>query len=365
MEPANDNRAENNRIVPGEELEIELHSLDDVIVEEPAPESTTGVQAQRPNSTFPEVDMTYLDERLMYFLQNAGGIPSANNVSWENFIKVRNKVADATVFEIIRKLGNLFFRIENPIYRNGEEFLTGKLILATEIPLDPLKKGLAPILGDDNVDYFLDEFGDRIGREDETKTIDISDPNVLRYLPIMNQVRSICGEYSILRDPYLLLLLLEPADRHYVTLFFDEARSGNLPPINRFDAPPTFDKTKVNAKEYALRRNNIQGITAEQQILPFPELLQEDWLNMLTGSRVSEIPCRAFPKNRKNDTRNPARHSTDKSSGAHRRRTGQGRPRPERYQGTFAPGCSLIDDRGSIPDNRVKSHAHTLVQDIL
>jgi hypothetical protein len=269
--------ANDNRIIQGGELGIGQGSLDDVVTDKPASGAEVAAQAQRPKGAFPEVDMAYLNERLMNYLQNAAqGTSIDTSQEKEGEVNVGSVVNDQAVHQIISALGNSFFRIQNPRYveAKGRQFLAGDLVLNSEIPLKSLKKGITAMIGDEHVDYFLKEFGDRLGITDETKAIDTSRPELQIYLHGISQVQQVGGQYVFLRDPYLLLLTLEPEDRDYATLFFDEAREANAAPFNRDINPRTTEKGWVKVRDYAITQNDIQAITQEPQIVPFSELLR-------------------------------------------------------------------------------------------
>ena len=264
--------AKDNRIVQSGELEI-AQSLDNV-VDKPASGAGATAQAKGPRGAFPTVDMAYLNKSLMDYLTHA----AVSTTGGQN-MNIRNLVESEANLKILSSLGNSFFKMQNPKYfdYNSRIYLRCELVLNPELPLKALKKGIAQLMGDEYVEYFLQEFGDRFGAIDETKTIDATNPELQRYLPNVENILNMQGDYILMRDPFLLLLLLDPAEREYITLFFNEAKENNAHPFDKLKSltlPDIQPSYSVEAEKYALKRDHIQRIIEQPQIIPLTELLR-------------------------------------------------------------------------------------------
>lgn len=265
--------ADENRILPGTELNIPDGALDDVVTEAARPQT-----AKRTNG-FPKVDFTQLNKSLINFLHFNGNLgdyfdkyDKTRNCNVAA-IKIKNLLSDSTVEQVVQSLGHSFFKIDGLTFNRG--YLYGDLKLNTEIPLLSLKKGVASLLGDDIVDYFIREFGERIGITDETKPIDISKPEVQRYLPGLNKLLNLISSPYILRDPHLLLLTLDLEERTYATLFFNEAKKTDCDPFDRITEKVSQEQhSELPLFTYGLNSSDISKLTNNPQILPFTELLK-------------------------------------------------------------------------------------------
>jgi hypothetical protein len=268
-----------NRIVQGGELDLESNSLEDVIVNPVTSDS-------KPVSSFvngiKNVDMSYLDGRLINYLGAVGGDPSPSY----NFIKVYN-LLNPEITEIVKSLGNSFFKISDLRYEHSKSgrVVIGDLTLNPEIPYESLKRAIAVSIGDEHVDYFLEEFSDRLEITDETKNIDASKPELQPYLPGIAQVRKLSGKYTIMADVYLLLLTLNPEDREPLTFFFNAARESKVYPFShKFEAQYTLsENNNADINEYCLTLSDMNTITQNPHIIPFHEIVRIGGENKIKG----------------------------------------------------------------------------------
>ena len=145
-----------------------------------------------------------------------------------------------------------------------------------------MKKGIQSLVGKDSVDYFMEEFGDRLGITDETGTIELSNPELNRYLPFMGEIKNIEGRRIVRRDPNLLLLSLEPEDRKYISLFWNEVYKNKQAPFD-VDFQPTNKMGWVEVKEYALDSEDIARIVSRPQIVGFSELVNIGKKHRISG----------------------------------------------------------------------------------
>ena len=158
------------------------------------------------------------------------------------------------------------------------------LILNPEIPYTALKKAIAVSVGDEHVDYFMEEFSDRLEITDETKVIDASKPELQPYLPGITQVQQMNGQYSLMADVYLLLLTLDPEDREPLTFFFNAARESKVFPFDRkFETNFSTNDDYVEGTDYCLTRADINHITQNPHIIPFHEIVRIGSENKIKG----------------------------------------------------------------------------------
>jgi len=259
-----------NRIVQGGELDLNSDSLEDVVVDQVTSDSKPGSSL---SNGINNVDMSYLDERLINYLGNIGGAPD-HSLSQFKVMSLLN----TEVTQIVRSLGHSFFKISNLHYQHSKEcrVVMGDLTLNPEIPYRSLKKAIATSIGDEHVDYFFEEFADCLEITDQTKNIDASKPELQPYLPGIAQVQKFSGNYSLMADVYLLLLTLDSEDRESLTFFFNAARESKVYPFSqKFEAEYHLDRDMYTpAIDYCLTSADITSITREPHIIPFHEIVR-------------------------------------------------------------------------------------------
>ncbi len=259
---------EGSRIIQGGELGIEAGSLDEVVSQAAGtiqPASGTALPGG-----LPPADMSLLNQSLVHFLQNVGTTLDGHDVT------VKTLIQDQSVLNAVSMVGHVYFSLHNLHYVKdfwNMPLLKGTLTHSPSIPLPVFKQCLSSFIGDDLVDYFLSEFGDRCGLEDETKPVDIANPAYQKYLPMVAALSALSGEYFIMKNPYLLLLNLDQEEREAFTFFFSEAQQARVHPFKGWKPiVPTFDQ-KID--DYGCTQSYIvDAFTHEPHILPFTELLR-------------------------------------------------------------------------------------------
>ncbi len=264
-----------NRIIQG----TELPDLEAAVNGSPEPQPSQSYTQPSQPGDFPNVDMKLLDDSVYHFLQKRGFVDydlPLSGLKITHNLKVYNSINGETLEKIVRTLGNSFFKLVKPQYHPAfyedevKYFLTAEIQLNKQIPLDALKNAITALVGQENTDYFIQEFQDKLGITGE-KIVDISKPEVARYLPGISQLKSLQGRSTILKDPFLLLLFLEPEERKYLIHFFNEAKLNNQSPHILQGVSVT---SPMPVRDYAMSEHDIKRITTNPQILPFTEILR-------------------------------------------------------------------------------------------
>tara|TARA_Y100000034_G_scaffold136898_1_gene216817 strand:- start:4303 stop:5184 length:882 start_codon:yes stop_codon:yes gene_type:complete len=261
--------AKDNRIIQGGELGIGQGSLDGVVEETPA--ETKGQDTRQYEGDFPDVDMTFLNETLVKYLRKIRP-PKATRQDEEVDLLENDAIREivASVGSELISLDDLHY--EQVGYHDGRivlNILHGRLQLSKGVPLAGFKRGLNKILDAEAVDYYLEEFADVLGiKGDQTRLIDISDPNIGRYFPAVGTLRQLEGDYQVasvgtVQNYHLLLLALPPEDRPKLGLFFKEAHEKKYGPFGQEQGSYSITQEK-----------EVVPITKEPTIIPVVDLIR-------------------------------------------------------------------------------------------
>ena len=266
-----------NRIVPSGELDLGSASLDEVVTDG-ATEPT--LQVARPGA-FP-VDDEYLTNVLVDYLSF---IPKDLSQDYGGVVELHSLV-NPEMSEVIKRLGHQFFKLtdgnweNHPFKKYGVQedswILSGTLNISREVPFETYRFGITQELGsDDLADYYIQEFGDRTGLNDPTKPIDLTKPELNIYIPGLDTLNQVSGTYFVVKNPYLLLLALDPEDRPDIQLFFDEARNNGIRPLEGSISyrHKNYAPTPL-LSDYAITHEDRDKLIEKPHIIPFTEVLK-------------------------------------------------------------------------------------------
>ncbi len=269
-----------NRIIQG----TEIPNLENTVNGASAPDAQPSQSYTQPSQTgaFPEVDTSKLNQSLYTFLKIRATPDKVTQSGGDFYLPTIDCIKENTIETIVKSLGHSFFKLENLSYRNigGKYYFIGDLKLNTQIPFDSLKNGIASLMGKDMVDYFLEEYGDRIGIVDQTKPFDISKPEIQEYLPGILPLKELSTKVFVMKNPYLLLLTLDLDERKNAALFFNYACDKGWSP---FPSPLFTSNRAIPIKEYAFSESDIANITTHPNIITFEQLLEVGKANKIKG----------------------------------------------------------------------------------
>lgn len=172
--------------------------------------------------------------------------------------------------ETLRDMGNHPFRLEQLAYfprkveADGERFVQARLIMSEVVPYGALKEVVKSTVGRENYAYFIQEMGHRFGNPSEQDLIDLSDSPLVELVPALAELRQVNREYTVRRDPFLLLLTLDQEQREAASEMFKEAESRDMFPFNQgIEAG-----SSPNALSYALKASDVDLLTRFDYVIP-------------------------------------------------------------------------------------------------
>ena len=224
-----------NRVVPSGELSLDDRALEQVVTEEATQAHPQQSAVNMPSEEFGKYT---LNDRFIYFLENS--VPSSDLVRIKGNDKPNkiNKLENSAISEIVKIMGSDFFQFENfrifsSMGATTSNILVGNLKLLGEIPFNCFYQGLLAFFGDkETTDYLLGtDFSDALGINDKTKPVNLENEELLKYFPDFSQFKNLNCGYMIPKDPYLLLLAVQPNYRRFLSACFDRAASENIMPF--------------------------------------------------------------------------------------------------------------------------------------
>lgn len=231
-----------SRIVQGGELDINGAGLEGVVVDAVSkPSGAGGGVASSP--IIADFGPAYtLNESVIKFLENSinGGADfSSIDPSKDGGFNVNDLVKNDAITAIVKSLGADFYTLGNLGFSQTQrgKYLTADLTLTPSIPKQSFQKGLAALLGGgETVKYLLTtDIAQALGLDDQTKPVDLNDPQLQQLFPDITQIKSLNGNYVVPADPHIFLLMVNPQYRRFLSACLDESKKVSGAPFNELN----------------------------------------------------------------------------------------------------------------------------------
>lgn len=255
-----------SRIVQGGELPVSAEGLEGVVVgTTPKPQ---GAVASSGNIV--DFGKVYtLNERVVMFLKNCTDVNSLRSFRLYDInqtVTHKDILSNPSVESIVKSLGSDFFTLDKLVYVSTSndptpisklDFLAGTLKLNPQISFNSFRQGLGSHLGSDDLFEFLmqTDLGNALGLNDPTKLVNSEDPNLQQYFPDLAQLKNLNSDLMIPADPYLLLLVIKPEYRRFLSACFDKSAETNMPPALTF---PEQYQVKHTLTSYGMNRGQVE-----------------------------------------------------------------------------------------------------------